>query len=79
MRRAWDKGDGEVPKSRSAVITWPMSSNWRYYDQDLDRYERELDTLEYESLAKDPYMRKRVNHGFFTLDETQEGPITPVA
>ena len=54
------KVTGRVPKSRSAVITWPMSSNWRYYDQDLDRYERELDTLEYESLAKDPYKRKRV-------------------
>ena len=54
-----------------------MSSTWHYYNQDLDRYERELDAIEYEGLAKDPSKRKRVNHGFFTLEETEEGSITP--
>jgi restriction system protein len=77
VRRAWDNGDWEGAQIKIGRYNMAMSSNWRYYDQDLDRYERELDTLEYESLAKDPYKRKRVNHGFFTLDETQEGPITP--
>jgi hypothetical protein len=31
-----------------------MSSNWRYYDGDLTRYERELNALKYEPLFIDP-------------------------
>ncbi len=54
-----------------------MSSSWYYYDRDLDGYERELDALEYAGLAKDPSKRKMVNHGFFSLDEAADGPITP--
>jgi len=54
-----------------------MSSSWHYYDKDLDAYERKLDAIEYEGLAKDPSKRKRVSYGFYTLDESWEGPVTP--
>jgi restriction system protein len=44
-----------------------MSSNWRYYDQDLDRYERKLD-FEYEALTE-----------ALTIDPSNQGQgtITP--
>jgi restriction system protein len=53
-----------------------MSSSWYYYDRDLDDYERKLDAVEYEGLARDPSKRQRVNYEFFVSDEI-EGPITP--
>ena len=37
---------------------------WNYYDKKLDRYEHELDALEYESVVKDPYRRRRADLGF---------------
>jgi restriction system protein len=46
-----------------------MSSSWRYYDTDLDKYERELDAIEYEALAIDPSkQRQLISQGFFTLE-----------
>ena len=48
---------------------------WNYYDKKLDRYELELDILEYESVVKDPYRRRRADLGFFTKEEIEQ--ITP--
>ena len=54
-----------------------MSSNWHYYDRDLDRYDRELNSVEYEGLASDQRKGQRLVQGFFTIDGLYEGPLTP--
>jgi restriction system protein len=54
-----------------------MSSSWYYYDRDLDTYEQGLDELDYAAVVPKPAESLRRSQGFFTVEYTADGPLTP--
>jgi restriction system protein len=54
-----------------------MSSSWHYYNLDLDKYETDLNKLDYAGVVTKPPETIRHSVGFFTVAGSEDGPLTP--